>query len=511
MSVFQTLNAKLSLYFIVLITMILILFGIYNYLSLESNLNNALKVQAQGTLDRLSRNLPDPIWNFSERSYQQIIEAEMKTSAVQSIIVWSDGGLVVARGRNLDNEVIEVEDVPAEDSYSLKRGKDLVFNVDGKTKNIGKVDLYLNNKHIVLLLKENLIKQIIQIVLLDLILAVFQSFVLARLVGKALSEVNAAVKDIAEGDGDLRQRLDTKSKDELGTLAKAFNKFIQGIQDIIKQVMLCSHELSNSSEQSSKDTDKTRTDLDRQRLEISSLATAVNEMAASAQEVAKNAGVAAKSTMAAYEESMNGKELVDKTVVSIHALANEVQNTADEIHRLEQHSEEIGTILDVIRGIAEQTNLLALNAAIEAARAGEQGRGFAVVADEVRTLAQKTQQSTEEIQDMITQLQNGAKKAVVAMDTGKKQANNSVEKATIAGGSLENISSSVSLVANMSTHIATAAEEQHKVTTEIDKKIVNIIQVIDGTVKITQSSAQGVDKLSQLASSLESLVGKFKV
>jgi methyl-accepting chemotaxis protein len=244
---------------------------------------------------------------------------------------------------------------------------------------------------------------------------------------------------------------------------------------------------------------------------MSSLATAVNEMAASAQEVAKSAEQAAESTRNAHQESSNGKEVVDKTVISIHAVAHEVQGTAQVIHELEAQSEQIGTILDVIRGIAEQTNLLALNAAIEAARAGEQGRGFAVVADEVRTLAQRTQQSTAEIQGMITQLQSGSKKAVTVMEQGRKQATASVEQATMAGGSLQKIANAVSKIADMTTHIATAADEQYKVTGEIDRNIVAITTVINGTVDVTQKSAEGAEHLKALAKKLQSLVAMFKV
>ncbi|MFM8454465.1 MAG: methyl-accepting chemotaxis protein [Gammaproteobacteria bacterium] len=192
-------------------------------------------------------------------------------------------------------------------------------------------------------------------------------------------------------------------------------------------------------------------------------------------------------------------------------VAKEVQSTAEAIHDLEAQSDKIGTILDVIRGIAEQTNLLALNAAIEAARAGEQGRGFAVVADEVRTLAQRTQQSTEEIQGMISQLQSGAKKAVSVMEQGRRQASGSVEQAAAAGESLQKIASSVSKVADMTTHIAAAAEEQHTVTAEIDKNIVNITEVINGTVRLTQESSTGVERLKNLSIRLQRLVEKFIV
>ena len=321
----QTLNAKLSIAFILLVTTVLSLFGIYNYSGLKSDLYDGLEREVEGIAQRLGKSLPAPIWDFSEINVIQIMESEMISPSVTSIIISSGDNISFARTKDKNNEIVETDTIPELGTYSSTISRDLILIEDDSSKKVGVLDLYITDKLIQKNLQLNLIKQIVQIIILDLILVAFQTFIFAKLVARPLGEVNGAVHDIAEGEGDLRQRLDAKTKDELGTLAMSFNKFIGGLQSIIKQVMECSQELSENSETSAEIAECTRDDLERQRAEMSSLATAVNEMAASAREVAKSASNAAKSTDNAKDESKSGKEVVDKTVASIHALANEVQ------------------------------------------------------------------------------------------------------------------------------------------------------------------------------------------
>lgn len=512
LKVLQKLNAKLSIAFILLVSSVLVIFGIYNYLSLKNNLYDNLNNEIAGISSRLGKSLPAPIWDFSELNVNQIIDSEMLSPSIRSIVIKSvnDNSVMFAMGKEADNTISSTNKKPDEKTYTSKQTSDLILVEEGKANTVGLLELYISDKLIKQKLRLSLIKEIIQIVILDIILIAFQSFILSRLVIHPLADINSALDDIAEGGGDLSQRISRRSNDELGALVTSFNTFIEGLQNIVKQVKTCSAELSDTSKASAEITECTRQDLDKQASEISSLATAVNQMSASSKEMARSASESASFTDTAKEDSQTGQKVVNQTVACIHALAKEVENTADVIHDLESQSEKIGSILDVIRGIAEQTNLLALNAAIEAARAGEQGRGFAVVADEVRTLAQKTQHSTEEIQDMITQLQAGSKKAVAIMDHGKTQALSSVEQATQAGISLEAIASTVTEVSDMTTQIAVAADEQHAVTSEIERNIVQITDVINRTASMTNKSAHSVELLYQLADKLESLVGKFK-
>jgi methyl-accepting chemotaxis protein len=237
----------------------------------------------------------------------------------------------------------------------------------------------------------------------------------------------------------------------------------------------------------------------------------MNEMSATVQEVARNAVEAAEAAKEADNTFHQGKQVIDRVIEAIGELANEVEKAANVIQQLEAESMNIGSVLDVIKSIAEQTNLLALNAAIEAARAGEQGRGFAVVADEVRTLAGRTQQSTQEIEEMISKLQSGANNAVKVMETGKDMTKVGVDQAAAAGEALLTINTAVERITGMNTQIASAAEEQSSVAEEINRSIVSINEVAEQSAAGAQQTAQASNDLARLADQLKALVGRFKV
>ena len=317
--------------------------------------------------------------------------------------------------------------------------------------------------------------------------------------------------DIASGEGDLTQRLAARGNDEVTVMAKGFNQFASRIQEMIQQVGGSTNDLAEAADDLKQITETTRDGVQRQRNEIDQVATAMTEMAATVQEVARNAATAAEAARDANEEAGSGKRVVEETIQAINALAGEVQGASDVINKLAADSEAIGGVLDVIRGIAEQTNLLALNAAIEAARAGEQGRGFAVVADEVRTLAQRTQTSTQEIQGMIEKVQSGARNAVSVMESGRDKAADSVSKAGEAGASLGTINYAVSSINDMNMQIASAAEEQSSVAEEINRNIVNIGTVADETAEGSNRIANANEHLVRLGSELQEVVSQFKV
>ncbi len=272
------------------------------------------------------------------------------------------------------------------------------------------------------------------------------SFFISRAIVSPLVETKAAIEAIASGNGDLTKRINVLGNDEIAQLANAFNHFAGKVQIIIKEVSGITTRLASASERLTVVTDETRKGADRQLQETDEVAIAVNEMAASGQEVARNANAAAEAAHNADVAADNGRQVVGHTIEAIDSLAREVKEAGTVIDRVEKDSESIGGVLDVIKGIAEQTNLLALNAAIEAARAGEQGRGFAVVADEVRTLASRTQQSTAEIQTMIERLQTGTRDAVSVMDQSRQMAEATVGQAAKAGSSLEEINAAVNTI-----------------------------------------------------------------
>jgi len=320
-----------------------------------------------------------------------------------------------------------------------------------------------------------------------------------------------AMSDIVGGEGDLTRRLDDTNKDEIGKLANGFNMFASVVHHIIKEILGYTEQLSHSADRLTVVTDETSRGADRQQEQTDEVVAAVNELAATGQEVARNTAEAAEAAQHAEDASAQGRGVVGKTIDAIENLAEEVERAGEVINRLETDSEAIGGVLDVIRGIAEQTNLLALNAAIEAARAGEQGRGFAVVADEVRTLASRTQESTSQIQTMIERLQTGAQEAVKVMDTSKERANSTVDQAVQAGASLQTISDAVGVINQMNVQIATAAEEQNAVAENINQSVVKISGITEQTAAGAQQTASASNELNELAEHLSGMVKQFKV
>jgi len=325
-----------------------------------------------------------------------------------------------------------------------------------------------------------------------------------------------SINHIIEGsqklsEGDLTTSIALNTRDEMNKIADSFNAMSSSFHEVVSKVLDSSAQVATAAEELSSVTHETTQGIATQQSETDQVATAINEMAATVQEVSTNAQNASIASEQADIETITGAGVVSNSIEQINALAEGINNAANVINALEANSEEIGTVVDVIRNIAEQTNLLALNAAIEAARAGEQGRGFAVVADEVRNLASKTQASTEEIQAIVENLQQSAGQAAQQMNNSSEQASQGVTAVTEAGTSLEKIKTAVSTIKDMNIQIASAAEEQSVVANEINHNIVNIKGVSEqntvGAEQTTVSSAE----LANLASSLQQMMSRFKV
>lgn len=336
-------------------------------------------------------------------------------------------------------------------------------------------------------------------------------FFIPLLVTIPLKQISERIRNISVGDGDLTIRIDIARKDELGELAGHVNRFMETLQGLIREIGSNTDEVSNAAESLLEVSSKSQHVADEQSQAITQVVTAVNELTMAIQEVARNTNQTAQSTKDANVITDQGQGLIRLAVSRVQELSTNVSQTASTMEKLQDDAKNVTSVIDVIRGVAEQTNLLALNAAIEAARAGEQGRGFAVVADEVRTLASRTQQSTQDIQGMLGQLQGGVQKAVEAMNASASMTSEAVSSASDAGTSLTGIASAVQQINNMALQIATAAEEQSSVTAEIDRNLVEINELAMSNSDGATRTAQESQRLSQLSSQLRTLLRQFRV
>jgi len=353
-----------------------------------------------------------------------------------------------------------------------------------------------------------------QLVLMNMIVAILLIILglwVALGFARPIIRASSMLSDIASGDADLTQQMQVDTKDEVGKLARSFNTFVNQLHSLIIAIASNSRDVTHIAKNLTESSLSTQHNTEEQQQSVDMIATAMHEMGATVHEIARNANETANAAKQSATDTANSERIVQSSIEGINSLFGKMQNASSVIQTLAQDVGDISSVLEVIRGISEQTNLLALNAAIEAARAGEQGRGFAVVADEVRTLAQRTQESTEEINSMIHKLQSGAEDAVSAMDEGIETARSSVEEADKAGESLQNITNAITIITDLSIQVATATEEQSSVVEELNSHILNIKNMSDNTANESKNVNIQCQHLNESAAILNTMIGNFKV
>ncbi len=379
------------------------------------------------------------------------------------------------------------------------------INLDGVEAQIAKVQVEIDQRI------STIITSILVIAAVLLVVFGIVGVVLSNTFLRPLQQIKNNLDDIAAGEGDLTRRLPINGDDELGQLAGSFNRFVEKIHGLVRQIVDMTGQLTELVGQVSAQAQRSEEAMERQRHETDQVATAINEMSAAAHEVAQSAQGAAEAAQKTDTEGQAAKLVVDGSIARIHTLVDDIRGSGVSLDNLQKDVASIVSVLDVIRSIAEQTNLLALNAAIEAARAGEAGRGFAVVADEVRALASRTQQSTQEIQGMIDRLQKGTEDAVTSMRRSSDAGDVTSEQANKAGQSLDAIAQLIATINAMNAQIASAAEEQTAVAEEINRSVHKIAVAVDSVADETQQGAQTARNLDALGERLGALVRQFRI
>lgn len=494
---------------LVAITILLVGFGYYSYQSTRSNLVATLNERSDLLLGRVQLSLPMAMWNYEEEQIVKIITSEARASFVYAIAIVDNDSNIRGVTRDENGDIIELEALP--EDYPHIKTATLSF-VEGETENpLGEARLFIDMTRIEMRLQDLLVQTVFQVIMLDMLVVMIMSIMLKQIVLKPINEATDALRDIAQGDGDLTKRLSEVRKDELGDLGRCFNQFVDKLQKVIEQVGQNAHQLAAACHETTAVTNQSKLSIERQRQEIEHVAESVSTLLQNIESVADNAGNAMGVASEASNRASEGNQAIDSTEKAVKTLFSDVENAANVIKELESQSQSIGTVLDVIRGIAEQTNLLALNAAIEAARAGEQGRGFAVVADEVRSLAQRTQESTEEIQKMIEKLQQGTMEAVKAMEVGFSRAEHCVEDISLTGKTIATANDMIAQIQSINAQISDIMETQRGYCSEIDNSMQNIGVVLDESTDGAAQLVEASEEQDRLAHNLHGLMEQFKV
>ncbi|WP_235603004.1 methyl-accepting chemotaxis protein [Piscirickettsia litoralis] len=387
----------------------------------------------------------------------------------------------------------------------------VIYDSDGEINNLGELFLYIDKSAVIAKLNSRLVAIVFEIIILNIVLLLCLSLLLRRIVIQPLQQISDAINDIAAGEGDLTQRVETKSADEIGDLGKGFNLFVDKIHTIIAAVASRATSINRGSDRIETINSELADHMDVQADRLRSVGDSVAEVQRSIANVEKLAGGAATQATQSVKTAQSGGSIVKNNIESMHSISDAVNKSATSIRTLGELGESINSVIETINTIASQTNLLALNAAIEAARAGEQGRGFAVVADEVRKLAIRTAEATDEVAPVIRSIQTEVQQSVEQMNEGVKRVDAGVQEVTRAGEMLDEIVTSITDVTSATDEIAAAVSEQTASTTEVKNYMQETLSEIDQLKDGTHDASESAKDLSQGAKHLMKLVNQFTI
>lgn len=482
-------KSMISLSAVSLVVMIVIFST--SYILAKNYFADSLTKQMNDSNTTLSVVLKEAVFSYDKTLTSNILSSFVAFPYINEIKAFDHRDQLIGSAKTespADAEELQVNDV------------DIIWDNGKKIGHI-QVTYRLDSNHTLL----NSIQTMFFIIAVLLLIALQATnwIVLTHYVVKPITIVANAMSEIAQGGGDLTKRLNIKTDDEVGMLAQSFDTFISNLHRLVQSITHSADEMSASSETIKSKAGHNTLATEQQLGEIELIATALSQMTSATQEVSENAHKTSNKTQSCNELALTGNKIVQTTINSIHSLGSEIESTSKKVIELKQKSEDINTVVEVIKSIADQTNLLALNAAIEAARAGEQGRGFAVVADEVRTLAQRTQDSTSEIETIINDLQHASEEASQLMILTSESLQRTIDESGGAINSLDNIIQDITIINDMNAQVATAAEEQSAVANDVSEKV---ILINNSTVIVTENAAN----IGGLSNQLDTLSSKIK-
>jgi methyl-accepting chemotaxis protein len=497
MKITDSISFRLIMSIFIVVASLIVISSVINYSMQSTRFAEKQKSQIDLVESRLKLNLPASIWNFQDLQIEAILKSEQQSTDVAMIQLFDKSSTLVSQspGSQTDNSV------------KVK----LTFVEDNETNDVGYAVVFIDESEINEELSRMAINAMIEGIILILCLIASFFFMFARLVMLPLSKINSALLDISSGQGDLTKRLKVRKQDELGSVASSFNIFVEKIQSLIKTLQFSVERSSSISYDVLQSVEDSKGYLLTQQDETNQVAAAITQMSASSKEIARSVQLTVSAADKASEDAEHVSNIIQASISSIDELSNHLNEATKVVSSLENDVAGIVSVLDVIRGIAEQTNLLALNAAIEAARAGEQGRGFAVVADEVRALASRTQQSTAQIQATIESLQSGAKSAVKVMVDSQDRSKSAVEHAQTSGESIKSILASTEQINGMALQIASAVEEQSTVAADLSNNINRIVSSGHDSLKQLDKMTANSDEMNANSHELKSVAQQFKV